>query len=233
MNSYTGVYVRVSTQEQRTDSQLRELKRYCQQRGFKRTEFFVDKISGAKSSRPELDRLVKEVRSGRVERVVTYKLDRLGRSITHLCLLVDELTRLRIPLICMSQGIDTTDGNPAGKFQLDVLKAVCEFERNLIRDRVKSGLAAAKARGVKLGRPSWLQNRSAEVLALQRKGLGLRAISRELKLAASSIHSILRGAQHEQKPAEPRNQSRAFGKARDKGRRKKPQRQRSQTSTKL
>ena len=191
MNSYTGVYVRVSTQEQRTDSQVRELKRYCQQRGFKPAEFFVDKISGTKATRPELDRLVKEVRSGRVERVVTYKLDRLGRSITHLCLLVDELTRLGIPLICSSQGIDTTGGNPAGKFQLDVLKAVCEFERNLIRDRVKSGLAAARARGTKLGRPSSLQNRSAEVWDLKKKGLGLRAISRELEMPVSSVHSIL------------------------------------------
>jgi len=115
----------------------------------------------------------------------------LGRSITHLCLLVDELTRLDIPLICTSQGIDTSGNNPAGKFQLDVLKAVCEFERNLIRDRVNAGLAAARERGVKLGRPATLDERAGEVMALRKRGLGLRAISRELRMPLSSVHSVL------------------------------------------
>lgn len=191
VNTSTAVYVRVSTKDQRTDSQLRELKQYCQQRGWKKVEFFVDRISGEKSTRPELDRMVKELRSGRLERVVTYKLDRLGRSITHLCLLVDEMTRLDIPLVCSSQGIDTSGNNPCGKFQLDVLKAVCEFERNLIRDRVNIGLAAARARGVRLGRPTSLHKRADEIMALKRQGMGLRAISRELGMAVSSVHSVL------------------------------------------
>lgn len=193
MYTFTAVYVRVSTQDQKTDSQLQELKRYCQQRGWKKAEFFVDKISGEKSTRPQLDLMLKEMRSGRVDRVVTYKLDRLGRSITHLCLLVDEMTRLGIPLICSSQGIDTSGNNPCGKFQLDVLKAVCEFERNLIRDRVNSGLAAARARGVKLGRPASLHKRTDEVLALKKQGLGVRAIARELGMAVSSVQSVLAG----------------------------------------
>ena len=192
MNKATAIYVRVSTTGQKTDSQMRELKRYCKQRGWRKTEFFVDKISGAKASRPELERMVKELRAGRVERVVAYKLDRLGRSITHLCLLVDELTRLDVPLVCSSQGIDTSGNNPAGKLQLDVLKAVCEFERNLIRDRVNAGLAAARERGVKLGRPATLDQRAGEVMVLKKRGLGLRAIGRNLGLAPSSVHSILK-----------------------------------------
>jgi putative DNA-invertase from lambdoid prophage Rac len=200
MNTYTAAYVRVSTKDQHTDSQLRELKRHCQQRGWKKVEFFMDKISGAKTTRPELERMVKEFRSGRVERVVAYKLDRMGRSVTHLCLLVDELTRLGIPLICTSQGIDTTEGNPCGKFQLDVLKAVCEFERNLIRDRVNIGLAAARARGVKLGRRPSLHKRAAEVLALKKRGLGLRATARKLKMPVSSVHSILHAKPQRRRP---------------------------------
>jgi DNA invertase Pin-like site-specific DNA recombinase len=192
MNVYTAIYIRVSTQDQRTDSQLGELKRYCQQRGWKKVQVFQDKISGAKSTRPELDRMVKEIRAGRVERVVAYKLDRLGRSITHLCLLTDELARLGIPLVCSSQGIDTSGSNPAGKFQLDVLKAVCEFERNLIRDRVNVGLAAAKARGIRLGRPSTLDKRAGEVIALKKRGLGVRAIARELEMPVSSVHSVIK-----------------------------------------
>jgi DNA invertase Pin-like site-specific DNA recombinase len=194
VNAVTAAYVRVSTKDQRTDSQLIELKQYCKVRGWKTVEYYVDKISGKVASRPELDRLVKDLRQGGVERVVTYKLDRLGRSITHLCLLVDEMTRLEVPLVCSSQGIDTSGNNPCGKFQLDVLKAVCEFERNLIRDRVNSGLAAARARGVKLGRPKRQHERSQEVLDLKAKGLGVRAISRKLGMAVSSVHSVLKKA---------------------------------------
>lgn len=155
MDRPTAFDIRVSSKDQRTDSQIRDLRCYCQQRSWKRSKFFIDKITGAKSSRPEHDRMVTvtELRAGRLEQVVTFKLDRPDRSIMHLCLLVDELTRLGVPLICTSQGMDTSRNNPAGKFQLEVLKAVCEFERNLIRDQINSGLAAAKERGVRLGQP--------------------------------------------------------------------------------
>ncbi len=188
----TAVYVRVSTSGQKTDSQERELKKHCQLRGWKSVNVYKDKISGAKSTRPELDRMLKELRAGRLERVVTYKLDRLGRSMTQLCLLVDELTKLNVPLICTSQGIDTSDNNPAGKLQLDVLKAVCEFERNLIRDRVNVGLAAARARGQKLGRPKKLDQRKEDVMKLREQGKSIRTISDELKMPVSSVHSVIK-----------------------------------------
>ena len=112
---------------QRTDSQAHELRRYCAARGWKDVETYVDKASGGKTSRPALDRMVKDMRDGKIARVVVYKLDRCGRSLTHLCLLIDEMNRLGIPLVCTSQGIDTSENNPCAKFQLDVLKAVCEF----------------------------------------------------------------------------------------------------------
>jgi DNA invertase Pin-like site-specific DNA recombinase len=95
-----------------------------------------------------------------------------------------------VPLICTSQGIDTTGNNPASKLQLDVLKAVCEFERNLIKDRVNAGLNAARARGVRLGRPSTLHKHRDEVLALRNKGMKLREISRELNIPISSVCKI-------------------------------------------
>ena len=97
---------------------------YCRQRGWKDLTFYVDKISGAKASRPALDRLMQDIRAGEIERLVVYKLDRLGRSLTHLALILDELNRLRVPLIASSQGIDTSDDNPAGRLQLGVLMAV-------------------------------------------------------------------------------------------------------------
>ncbi len=99
MNSITAVYIQVSTQEQRTDSQEQELRRYCRQRGWKDLRFYADKISGAKATRPELERLMQDIRAGAIQRLVVYKLDRLGRSLTHLALILDELNRLQVPLI--------------------------------------------------------------------------------------------------------------------------------------
>ncbi len=132
---HTAIYVRVSTEGQRTDSQEQELKRYCRQRGWKNPVVYADRISGARTSRPELNRLMQDIRGGRVQRLVVYKLDRLGRSLTHLALILDEINRLKVPLIASSQGIDTSEENPAGKLQLGVLMAVAEFERGIIRER--------------------------------------------------------------------------------------------------
>jgi DNA invertase Pin-like site-specific DNA recombinase len=196
VNKTTAVYLRISTGKgaQKTDSQEFEVKRYCSARGWTDLEIYVDKMSGGKASRPELDRMVQDMRAGKVARVVVYKLDRCGRSLTHLCLLIDEMNRLGIPLVCTSQGIDTSENNPCAKFQLDVLKAVCEFERNLIRERVNSGLAAAKAKGVTLGRPATLWERRDEVLKLRGKGHGVREISRELKMPVGSVAKVLKAA---------------------------------------
>ena len=192
MKAWTAVYVRVSTAEQRVDSQELELRRYCEQRGWTDVKFYTDRISGASCSRPELDVMVKDVRAGNVARVVCFKLDRLGRSLTHLALMLDELNRLKVPLIASSQGIDTSDDNPAGRLQLGVLMAVAEFERGIIRERVNAGVAAAKARGVKLGRPPKLKARAPEVMKLRSEGEGVRAIARSLHMPASSVHAIIK-----------------------------------------
>jgi len=187
-----AVYVRVSTESQRTDSQEQELKRYCRQRGWKDLTYYVDKICGAKASRPQLDRMMQDIRAGKIKRLIVYKLDRLGRSLTHLALILDELNRLKVPLIASSQGIDTSDDNPAGRLQLGVLMAVAEFERGIIKERVNAGLAAAKARGVRLGRPATINGRAEDVRRLKAQGLGLRAIARQLGMPPSSVHKALR-----------------------------------------
>jgi len=189
----TAIYARVSTKDkQSTDSQLHEVQQYCKARGWQDIEIFSDRVSGGKASRPQLDRLVKAMRTGKVERVVAFKLDRIGRSLTHLCLLVDEMTTLGVALVCTSQGIDTSGNNPAAKLQLDILKAVCEFEKNIIIDRVNAGLNAARARGVRLGRPSTLQKHRAEVMTLKSKGLGLREIGRQLNIPIASVCKIVK-----------------------------------------
>ena len=104
---HTAIYVRVSTEGQRTDSQEQELKRYCRQRGWKNPILYSDRISGARTPRPELNRLMQDIRGGRVRRLVVYKLDRLSRCLTHLDLILDEINRLKVPLIASSQFRET------------------------------------------------------------------------------------------------------------------------------
>jgi putative DNA-invertase from lambdoid prophage Rac len=184
--------MRVSTSDQKLDSQEKELMRSCKMRGWKNATVYADKMSGAATTRPALERLLHDMRAGKIERLVCFKLDRVGRSLTHLALIVDEMARLNVPLICTSQGIDTSESNPCGKFQLAVLMAVAEFERGIIRERVNAGLAAAKERGVQLGRPKTLNERAPEVIRLKKAGHGLRAIARQLSMPVSSVHSILK-----------------------------------------
>ena len=147
----TAIYSRVSTDKQSHDSQLVELRSYCERRGWNNPVEYLDQISGTKFSRQGFDQLMGVVRRGKVDCIVCFKLDRLGRSLAHLAQIISELSSHRVALICCSQRIDTSDDNPAGRFQLGVLMAVAEFERSIIQERVQAGLRAARARGVKLG----------------------------------------------------------------------------------
>jgi len=133
---------------------------------------------------------MREVRRGKINAVVVAKLDRLGRSLSHLCQLIDELTLHGTALIAPQQSIDTSSANPAGQLQLNILASVCQFERELIIERVNAGLAAAKKRGVKFGRPSTLQKHLPRVRALREAGRGVRQIARELHLPYASAQKI-------------------------------------------
>jgi DNA invertase Pin-like site-specific DNA recombinase len=189
----TAIYTRVSTANQTRDSQLVELREYCRRRNWSEAVEYSDTISGSKFTRQGLDALLTEVRKGKVERIVVFKMDRLGRSLPHLAQIVAELSNHGTALICTSQGIDTSNSNPAGRLQMGVLMAVADFERELIKERVLAGLVAAKARGSKLGRPSSLDQHKAPVAALVSQGKGARLISRELGLPLSSVCKIVRG----------------------------------------
>jgi DNA invertase Pin-like site-specific DNA recombinase len=187
----TAIYLRVSTDRQTTDSQARELRDYCARRGWHEVREFSDVSSGAKFSRTGLDALMREVRKGRVDAVVAYKLDRLGRSLPHLAQLVGEMTAHSVALIIPAQGIDTSASNPAGRLQMHVLMAVAEFEREIIRERVNSGLRAAKARGARLGRPTTLEKHLPQVRTLIEAGHSVAEIAREMALAYSSAHKLV------------------------------------------
>lgn len=164
-----ALYIRVSKTEQKFDSQESELLSYCERRGWKRPFLiYREKVSGAESSRTELDRLMQDARKNRFDILATYKMDRLGRSMKHLTQIFSELKNLRIPLVCCSQGIDTTDGGPAGEMQMNILGAFAQFERGLISERTIAGLHSARARGVRLGRPAFGSKVRTEILALRK-----------------------------------------------------------------
>src|SRR5688572_13269495 len=125
----------------------------CRQRGWGNVRVYEDRASGASFTRESLTSLMADVRRGRIGQIVCFKLDRLGRSLPHLAQIISELDTNGVGLLVPDQGIDTTTSNPAARLQLHVLMAIAEFERTIIRDRVKAGIAAARKRGTHLGRP--------------------------------------------------------------------------------
>jgi putative DNA-invertase from lambdoid prophage Rac len=186
------IYSRVSTDKQSHDSQLAELRHYCANRGWSEPEEIVDTISGIKNSRTGLDRLMAAVRRGKVKVVVCFKLDRLGRSLSHLVQLVDEFATHRVALVVPSQGIDTSAKNPMAEMQLGMMAVFAQFERAIIVERVNAGLAAAKRRGVRLGRPRKVMNEYRDgVLRLRAQGLTGRAIAKELGTSNSNVFRLI------------------------------------------
>lgn len=146
-----AIYARVSTAEQTTENQLLELRRYVEARGWAATEFIDQGVSGSKERRPALDALTTAVRRHHVDAVVCWRLDRLGRNLRHLVLLLDDWQSRGIAFITLGEGIDTS--TPAGRLVAGVLGAIAEFERARIQERIHAGLARARAQGKRLGRP--------------------------------------------------------------------------------
>ena len=146
-----ALYARVSTNDQTTDNQLLELRRYVEARGWTATEYVDQGVSGVKESRPSLDALLKDARRRRVDVVVCWSLDRIGRSLKHGVVLLDDLQALGVSFVSVREGLDWT--TPSGRLQAQLLSMIAEFERARIRERVVAGVARAKAQGRRLGRP--------------------------------------------------------------------------------
>src|SRR6202167_6023927 len=143
-----AIYARVSTtgQGQSPEMQVRELREYCERRGWQIAGEFVDSgISGAKDSRPELNKLMAEAHHRRFDAVVVWKFDRFARSVSHLLRALETFQSLGIEFVSLSEQMDTS--TPTGKLVFTVLGAVAELERSLIAERVKAGLRNARAKG--------------------------------------------------------------------------------------
>lgn len=184
-----ALYMRVSTTDQLLDMQRRELETYCRARGYDTWQEYTDHgISGAKTSRPGLDALLQAVRRRQAHTVVIWSLSRLGRSLKHLLTVIEELEACGVALVSLKEGWDL--GTPTGRMIFQILGALSEWEREQIRERVKSGLAAAKGRGRRLGRPTVPYN-PADVTALREAGLSYRAISQRVGVSRQTIARLL------------------------------------------
>lgn len=145
-------YIRVSKEEQRPGLQFDETEDFIARRGWELVETFHDQgISGSRDRRPQLDNLLTWARSRRIDVIVVYKADRLFRNLHHMLNVLAELDALGVAFVSCTEPFDTT--TPSGKLLFHVVAAMGQFERDLLIERTKSGLAAARRRGKSLGRP--------------------------------------------------------------------------------
>lgn len=189
-----AIYARISTTNNGQDPsmQTRELKEYCERRGWEIVGEYVDLgISGAKEKRPELDRLMANAHKRRFDAVIVWKFDRFARSVSHLLRALETFSSLGIAFISLSEQIDTT--TPTGRMVFTVLGAVAELERSLIAERVRCGLRNAKAKGKRLGRPRKVVSRS-EIDALRANGASWKAIADRLQVGVGTVYAAMRPA---------------------------------------
>ena len=183
----TALYVRISTANngQSPEMQLRELREYCERRGWSVAGEYVDLgISGAKDRRPELDRLMSDSHKRRFDVIAVWKFDRFARSVSHLLRALDTFRVLGIEFVSLSESLDTA--TPAGRMVFTVLGAVAELERSLIAERVRAGLRNARAKGKRLGRPRAIVD-SRQIAALRAQGLGWKAIAADMGVGVGTV----------------------------------------------
>ena len=187
-----ALYARVSTDGQSTENQLQELRKVADQNGWQIAQEFVDHgISGAKGrdKRPAFDSMCKGVIRKEFDLIMTWSVDRLGRSLQHLVTFLDELHSKKIDLFLHQQGIDTT--TPAGKMMFQMLGVFAEFERAMIKERINAGLSRARAQGKKLGRPRVSLEVESKIRELRSMGRGIRKIAGQLGVGGSTVKRVV------------------------------------------
>ena len=174
-------YARVSTIDQNTDLQTDALKTAgCQ-------KIFIDKISGVKSDRPELNKLKEQLREG--DTLVVWRLDRWGRSLPDLVITLRELTELGVGFVSLAEALDLT--TPTGRAMAGMLAVFAEFERDILRDRVKAGLAQARQEGRSHGRPATVRCHAYNIRKLHQEGVSKSEIARRLSVSRTSVRRLL------------------------------------------
>lgn len=182
----TALYARTSTVMQASglDAQIRALRRYCSHHNITNYVIYEDDgISGAKASRPALDRMMKDVNDGNIGRVIVYSFSRYARSTSHLLKALETFKSLNVAFVSTTENLDTN--TPLGVAIFSIISSISQLERDLIRERVINGLRAAKERGVKIGRKK--TRPSALIRSLRSKGLTFREIARLANCSAGSV----------------------------------------------
>ncbi len=190
-----AIYARVSTDNQTTENQLRELREVASRNGWEVTKEYVDHgISGAKGrdKRPGFDALLKDAVRKEFDVIAAWSVDRLGRSLLDLLAFLGDIHAKGIGLYLHQQGVDTT--TPGGKALFQMVGVFAEFERAMIQERVKAGLARAKEQGKILGRPRVDLKVEAKILQLRQKGIGLLKIAQSLGVGTGTVQRVVREA---------------------------------------
>ncbi len=187
-----AIYARISTGEQSAEAQPRELRAYTGHRGFQVTREYVDQASGDVRRRrraPEFEASMADARRRRFDCVLVWKYDRFARTLGALIAALQQFRDLGIDFISHTQAIDTT--TPMGRLFFHVIGSFAEFEREVIVERVKAGLANARAKGKRLGRPVMDPGAAGRVTVLRTGGMSLRAIAAAEGLSASGVRKML------------------------------------------
>jgi DNA invertase Pin-like site-specific DNA recombinase len=191
MTKRVAIYLRVSTKEQTTENQRRELEVVAQRAGWDVLQVFEDAgVSGAKGreKRPAYDALLKAVARREVDLVAAWSVDRLGRSMQDLVSFLEDLKGHGADLYLHQQALDTT--TPSGRALFGMMAVFAEFERAMIQERVHAGLSRAKAQGKKLGRPTISAEVEGKVRSLRAEGIGVVKVARTLGIGVSAVQRI-------------------------------------------
>jgi DNA invertase Pin-like site-specific DNA recombinase len=186
-----AIYARVSTDSQTVENQIRELRQIAERRGWEVVDVYTDAgISGAKgrAQRPDLDQMLKDASRRKFDIVMSWAIDRLGRSLIDLLGTIQHLEAVGVDLFLDQQAIDTT--TPMGKLVFQVTGAFAEFERSMIRQRVKAGLKRAVAQGAKLGRPKVDVELERKAQKQLKKGVGILKVAKMIGLGTGTVQRI-------------------------------------------
>ena len=187
-----ALYARSSTDGETTEKQLQELQNIADQNGWRIAGEFVDQgisLPKGKDQRPKFDEMCKGVKEGDFDLIMTWSVNRLGRSLRHLISFLNDLHHRNVDLFLHKQGINTT--TPAGKMLFQMLGVFSEFERSMIQERVSAGLIRARAQGKRLGRPRVPAVVENKIMELRSTGKGIRKIASELKVGVSTVMRVL------------------------------------------
>ncbi len=185
-----AIYARVSTDKQKVDMQLNELRAFVNRSGWKVYKEFIDEgYTGSNTQRPAFTEMRHEARKRKFDILLVWKLDRLSRSLKDLINTLDELGHSGINFISYDNNLDTT--TPTGKLVFQIIGAVAEFEKDIIRERVVAGLENAKQSGKRLGRPKIHDGILEKAIELRKQGLSFRKIEKQLRVGEGTIRKKL------------------------------------------